>query len=121
MTVLVADDETTTLLLFARFLRDLPHRLVSCSNGLECLALWRTEKPSIVFLDLKMPGKTGDQLARIFRDEDPGHRCRRVAMSSLSARDAGINPAEGLWDDFLDKPVSRAALLFFVAKHLPHS
>ena len=65
-TALIAEDE---LLMRERLLASLkiawPELEVTCiaKNGVEALELWRKHKPEVAFLDIRMPGKTGLEVA----------------------------------------------------------
>lgn len=78
--VLIADDEHDMRLLLRTWL---PQRasadiVAEAVDGNEALHLWRTHRPDVVVLDDRMPGMTGDEVARRIKDED------RTSASSSS-------------------------------------
>lgn len=64
---IIADDEKELRTYLKTMLADLWPELVVCGeaeNGREALELVRSERPQIVFLDIKMPGLSGMQVAK---------------------------------------------------------
>ena len=117
MLVLVADDEPTSLLLMRSYLGALAKVIVR-ENGVEAWEGYLEHRPDLVVLDLGMPGLSGHEVARRIRATPDGHRCRLLAMSASPAVDIGITAADGLWDGYLEKPVSRSTLAKIAIKLL---
>ncbi len=69
--ILIADDDEVARYLLIRQLRPLTtSRIVEAVGGDEALAMVAKELPELVFLDLAMPGKTGDEvLGELRRDK----------------------------------------------------
>ena len=70
-TALIADDEP---LMLARLRSALTAAwpeldvVAECKNGVEALAAWRSHAPAVAFLDIRMPGKTGLEVAAVIGD-----------------------------------------------------
>ena len=70
-TALIADDEP---LMLARLRTALAAAwpelevIAECKNGVEALAAWRLHMPDVVFLDIRMPGKSGLEVAAVIGD-----------------------------------------------------
>ncbi len=61
-TVLIADDIAVARDLMRAMLRSLNiERIFDATNGIDAVALFRSERPDIVFLDINMPGMDGIQ------------------------------------------------------------
>jgi two-component system response regulator AtoC len=69
--VLIVDDEEEIRWTLNEFLKDNGHETIEASNGIEALKLFKTEKPSVVLLDLKMPGIDGIECMEQMRSIDP--------------------------------------------------
>jgi len=67
--ILVADDERVVLFTLAEGLREAGFDVVEARDGLQALALCRSEKPGLALLDIRMPGLDGLDLAQRLRDE----------------------------------------------------
>lgn len=65
-TALIAEDEPLMRERLVSALREVwPELEVSCvaSNGLEAIKLWHARHPDVLFVDIRMPGKTGLEVA----------------------------------------------------------
>jgi two-component system alkaline phosphatase synthesis response regulator PhoP len=85
------------------------HRVVAARDGLKAIALWRSERPALVLLDIMMPGASGYEVCRTIRRED-----RTTPIIFLSAKSEEIDVVLGLElgaDDFLRKPFGKHELL----------
>lgn len=65
--VFVVDDEAAILLLMDRVLRAHDFEPMTFPSGSEALARIPTERPSLVLLDLNMPGMSGEEFIRALR------------------------------------------------------
>jgi AraC-like DNA-binding protein len=59
--ILIVDDDTRTLEMYARILQtqSVPYRVLRAHNGQEALTLIQQDRPDLVLLDLMMPGLDG--------------------------------------------------------------
>ena len=60
--VLIVDDEVVIHKLFTKLLSDQDYQLFFASNGEDGLELFEQESPTVVVLDFRMLGATGDEL-----------------------------------------------------------
>ena len=67
--ILVADDDRVVLFTLTEGLREAGFDVIEARDGLQALALCRSEKPNLALLDIRMPGLDGLDLARALRDE----------------------------------------------------
>lgn len=106
--VLVIDDERPTLTMFSLFLEAYGYSALTATSGEEGLELFRQERPSIVFTDIKMPGMGGIEVLKHIKAVDPntevivvtGHGDMDLALQALNMDAA----------DFINKPIQRRAL-----------
>ena len=59
LSILVVDDEPTIRMLLRAAMQKEGFRVIEASNGVECLSLFRQERPDIVLLDAVMPEMDG--------------------------------------------------------------
>jgi signal transduction histidine kinase/FixJ family two-component response regulator len=115
--VLVVDDINVNRAVLLDLLQPLGFELRAASSGEEALRRTPEFLPHLVFLDLRMPGMPGLQLAQRLRREH-GQKLKLIAMSasvlSFNCEDAF---AAGC-DDFLPKPFRESDLLAKLALHL---
>lgn len=112
--ILVVDDEPEIVALVAYHLAKAGFRVATASNGQEALELARRERPSLIVLDLMLPGMSGfDVLEQLRADES----MRDTAVLMLTARREEPDRIRGLSlgaDDYLTKPFSPAELVLRV-------
>ena len=78
--ILVVDDEKSALTLYARELLDLGYEILQASGPREALERFRSERPDLVVLDIKMPGMDGLELLGHMLSID-----RRIPIVLMSA------------------------------------
>jgi two-component system phosphate regulon response regulator PhoB len=112
--VLVVDDEPHIVALIAYHLAKAGYRVATAANGTEALSQANRERPSLVILDLMLPGMSGFEILRKLRGRD---HTRDVAVLMLTARREEHDRIEGLSlgaDDYLTKPFSPQELVLRV-------
>jgi len=117
-TLLVADDEPSNHLLVKGFLRGTPVRILSAHSGAQAVDLWRTYRPRLVLLDLRMPGVSGVEVARRIRAFDVPKTTKVLTMSATKPSAAEESEGRQLWSGFLEKPFTKQDFLKFLSKHL---
>jgi len=108
--VLVVDDEPEIVALVVYQLAKVGYRVSTATSGPDALAAVRRERPSLIVLDLMLPGLSGFEVLEQLRN-DPATRDIGVLM--LTARKDEPDRIRGLTlgaDDYLTKPFSAAEL-----------
>ena len=110
-TVLIADDEPSLRLLVSATIASDEYEVVEAVDGDEAWKLIRRHRPSVVLLDVQMPGRTGLDLTRAIR-EDPELTRTCVVLLTSKAQQADVEAglAAGA-DRYLTKPFSPLELL----------
>jgi CheY-like chemotaxis protein/phosphoribosyl 1,2-cyclic phosphodiesterase len=104
--VLVVDDEPDIVGLLLETLAPEGYRLLSAHDGEAALRLARSERPSLILLDWRMPGRDGLEVCRALRD-DPDPELRQVPVVLLTAQIGDENISIGFSagvTDYLTKP-----------------
>lgn len=114
--ILVVDDEQDICALLSGFLSGEGYTAITAENSEEGFRLFREESPDLVITDIKMPGRTGIDLLRDIKAEDPsmdvivltGHSDELTAIDCLhcGAYDYLLKPLEEL--DLLLASIQRA-------------
>lgn len=112
--VLIAEDQPD----LSQLLVDIVGRLrpygvetVTARNGTEALDLARKEHPSLVLLDMMMPGMNGLEVCRQIKT-DPDLKSMRVIMVSARVQpEDRVQAAEAGADEYLTKPFDINAML----------
>jgi CheY-like chemotaxis protein len=110
-TVLVADDEEIVRLLVKVTIGGDDFDVVEATDGDEAWSLIQEHKPSLVLLDVRMPGRTGLEILSAIRSDTTlaGTKVIILTASALAA-DMAAGLAAGA-DFYLTKPFSPRDLL----------
>lgn len=112
--LLVVDDEPDIVALVAYHLAKSGYSVSTATSGPDGLALARRDKPSLIVLDLMLPGMSGLEVMQQLRSEPA---TSRIAVLMLTARREESERIEGLTlgaDDYLTKPFSPQELVLRV-------
>jgi two-component system, OmpR family, alkaline phosphatase synthesis response regulator PhoP len=110
-TILVVDDEPGIVAITRDYLDRAGFRVIVAGDGATALRLAHTERPSLLVLDLMLPGMDGLDVARALR-EDPATHALPIIM--LTARVEEAERLIGLElgaDDYITKPFSPRELV----------
>ncbi|MHB1225079.1 MAG: response regulator [Gemmatimonadaceae bacterium] len=113
--VLVVDDEPDIVALVAYHLARAGYRVSTAASGTDAVEVATSECPSLIVLDLMLPGLSGFEVLERLRASD---RTRDVAVLMLTARKEEPDRIRGLSlgaDDYLTKPFSPQELVLRVA------
>ena len=116
MKIVIVDDERHVRCLLEQTLEELEEEdgveIFSAPDGVAGLALIEKERPSLVFLDIMMPGMSGYEVSRAVR-ERPELADTRVVL--LTAKGQEADREEGLASgavEYLTKPFDPDRVLF---------
>ena len=112
--VLVVDDEPDIVALVAYHLAKSGYTVSTATSGPEGLAVARRDKPSLIVLDLMLPGLSGLEVMEELRSDSA---TSRIAVLMLTARREESDRIKGLTlgaDDYLTKPFSPQELVLRV-------
>jgi len=107
-TILVVDDEPKIVKTVRAYLEEAGYRVVAAGDGRAALAAFRNERPTMVILDLGLPGVDGLDVARAIRKESD------LPIIMLTARVDETDKLIGLElgaDDYITKPFSPRELV----------
>lgn len=110
-TILVADDDANITDVCRRYLEREGYLVVTAKDGLEAIELWHSQSPSLIVLDLMMPGKSGWEVCSEIRQTED------IPIVMLTARGEEQDRLMGLTmgaDDYLTKPFSPRELVLRV-------
>jgi CheY-like chemotaxis protein len=117
-TVLIADDESSIRLLVHATIESDDYTVVEAADGAQAWALTKELKPSLVLLDVQMPGKSGLEVLRSIK-ADPNLKATRVILLTSKAQEGDIEVGLIAGADFyLTKPFSPLDLLTRVEEAL---
>jgi CheY-like chemotaxis protein len=110
-TVIIADDEPSVRLLVQATIGADDYNVVEACDGDEAWSLIQEHRPSLVLLDVRMPGRTGLDILRAIRS-DPNLAGTKVILLTASALASDMTAGLAAGADFyLTKPFSPRELL----------
>ncbi len=101
--VLVADDERSICEAFGLLLEAEGHTPLIASTGEGALRLVRTERPDLVFVDVRMPGMDGLEVLKEIRRSNP--TLPVVVMTAYGTLDTAAEALRNEAFDYLGKPL----------------
>jgi CheY-like chemotaxis protein len=117
-TVLIADDEPSMRLLVHATIESDDYTVVEAVDGAEAWAMIQSQKPSLILLDVQMPGRTGLEVLALVKG-DPNLSATRVILLTSKAQEADVEKGLIAGADFyLTKPFSPLDLLTRVEEAL---
>jgi CheY-like chemotaxis protein len=117
--ILAAEDDEINRMVLSGFLTPYGHSLTLVGDGAEAVEAARRETFDIVLMDVMMPNLDGVQATRAIRALPPPH-CE-VPIIALTANALAGHREEYLkagMDDYVSKPISRAALYRAIERRL---
>ena len=118
-TVLIVDDNPQNLELLEVYCEGLEGvSIISATNGLEAMQRVTRDRPDLILLDIMMPKMSGFEVCKQIKS-NPETRDIVVIMVTALNETADIErAAECGADDYLSKPIDRAALVQLVTSML---
>ncbi|TAK25019.1 MAG: response regulator [Chloroflexota bacterium] len=117
-TMLIADDEASIRRLVVAACSSATRRVIEAPDGDAAWDIIQRARPTIVLIDVQMPGQTGLELTRRIRAA-AGVECTRVVLLSAKTQasdvEAGMNAGA---DRYVTKPFSIVELLAVVENEL---
>lgn len=111
--VLAVEDNKTNQLVFSKMIKGLNIDLTLANNGKEAVALYQSQVPDLIFMDISMPIMDGKEATRAIREIEAGedYHTPIVAMTAhaMSGDDNDILAA-GI-DTYLTKPLQKAKII----------
>jgi signal transduction histidine kinase/DNA-binding response OmpR family regulator len=116
--ILIAEDRDSNRELLTKLLEPLGFDVKGVKNGAECVSLWETWKPHLIWMDMRMPVMDGYEATRRIKATTEGHATVIIALTaSAFESDRKLILSEGC-DDFVRKPFVEEDIYEKLEKHL---
>ncbi|MCM2263575.1 MAG: response regulator [Desulfuromonadales bacterium] len=109
--ILLVDDSPFFLNLERQFLRNTPASLLEAKSAGEALALARSHRPSLVFMDIDMPEVDGLTCCRQFKGDQELQGIPIILIGDKNSPDQQAQAAAAGSSGFLTKPLDRRQFL----------
>ena len=116
--ILVVDDNPDNVDIIRHYLEVRGYPITVAHNGDEALALFEAVKPSIVLLDVMMPGRDGWEVCRIMKQHPVlGRHVRIIMVTALDEWDDKRTALQTGADDYVEKPFDLSRLAATVERN----
>ena len=126
--VLVADDEQACIDLVKDALADSGCEVIAACDGLRALELAHAHKPSVIILDVQMPGRNGFEVFAELRADEQLASIPVIMLTAVTARTGLSFSAKEMGsfigsepEAYLDKPIEPVVLQQVVGRLLRRS
>ena len=113
-TIVVIDDDPTMRLTCRKILTKSGYEVETCENGSQGLEAVARLKPSLVVVDLKMPGISGTEVISRIHQSDP--EITIIVITGYATIDTAVAAMKSGAYDFLPKPFSPEELRLIVSR-----
>jgi DNA-binding response OmpR family regulator len=100
-TILVIDDDRNILAIIELYLKKAGFQVATCTTGYEAMQAFRNTKPTLVVLDVMLPGKDGWTILHEIRQEGSTPVIMLTAKGDTGERVRGLELGA---DDYIAKP-----------------
>lgn len=118
--ILVVDDVVTNIETVENLLSSSGLSIISAENGEIALEILKYATPSLILLDMRMPGIDGYEVAKIIKGKEKTKNIPVIAYTASVMSSERIKESPDL-DDFIFKPAKRNELYAVLCKYLRHS
>ncbi|MCP4104285.1 MAG: response regulator [Desulfobacteraceae bacterium] len=115
--VMIVDDVDYNRELIKGYLESADFTMIEADNGDMVLKLLESKKPDLIFMDLKMPGKSGFEVTETIKQDNELKDIPVIALTA-SAMKEDEQRIYSLFDGYLSKPVNNRQLITELKKHL---
>jgi two-component system alkaline phosphatase synthesis response regulator PhoP len=116
--ILIVDDEAGIRLMVARMLGG-DYTVLEAADGEEAVELTRLHKPSLVLMDIMMPGKDGYSACHEIKTDPQTKSIPVVMVSAIGHKLNEKLSAEVGADGYITKPFSVEGLLEAINRYVP--
>ncbi|MDO8502779.1 MAG: response regulator [Gemmatimonadaceae bacterium] len=116
--ILVVDDNQDNANIIRDYLEARGYPISVAYNGDEAMALFESMNPSIVLLDVMMPGRDGWQVCREMKASASGRDIRVIMVTALQDWMDKRQAIETGADDYVEKPFELSKLAAVVERNI---
>lgn len=116
--ILIVDDDIDTLHLVGTMLERQGYQILAANNGMKAIDTAQRERPSLILLDIMMPGMDGYEVTRRLRNIETTSSIPIIMFTAKVQVDDKVEGFEAGADDYLTKPIHPAELISRVKKIL---
>lgn len=116
--ILVIEDQALNRKVVRIVLESEGYKVVESVNATEALTYLETTIPSLILMDIALPGKSGEELARLIKSEPKLCRIPIIALTAAAMTGDRERILKAGCDDYLSKPIDTHVLVERVKHHI---
>ena len=116
--ILVAEDMETNRKLLVKLLEPLGFEMRTAVDGRECLEVWQTFRPHLIFMDMHMPVMDGSTAATHIKATRQGEKTFIIALTASALKELQPEVMESGCDAFILKPFRESEIFDAIQEHL---
>ena len=109
--MLLVEDNEDNRTIYSTVLRHLGYQVIEAVDGLQAVALARSEHPDLNLMDISLPGMDGWEATRVLREDPSTRAIPIVALTAHALADDRKRAMEVGFDSYLAKPVEPNAVI----------
>jgi two-component system cell cycle response regulator DivK len=118
ITVLVIEDNPANMTLTVILLESVGHAVLSATNAEAGLKLARSEHPSLILMDIQLPGMDGLQATVLLKQDEATRDIPVIAVTAMAMKGDEQRIRAAGCDGYIAKPMCSQAFLETVAAQL---
>ncbi|OLP18453.1 hypothetical protein BST81_10170 [Leptolyngbya sp. 'hensonii'] len=116
--ILVVEDSPTNRLLLMSLLREVGFEVQEAENGQEALTLWKSWRPHLIWMDMRMPVMDGYQATQQIKALSEGRSTIVIALTASAFEEQRQAILASGCDDFVRKPFQAEEILMKIEDYL---
>ena len=116
--ILVVEDNPTNMTLAVFLLESAGHTVLKATDAEAGLALARHEQPSLILMDMQLPGMDGLQATKLLKQDDATRAIPVIALTALAMKGDEERIRAAGCDGYIAKPMRYQEFLAAIAAQL---
>ncbi|MEP7347031.1 MAG: response regulator [Gemmatimonadaceae bacterium] len=116
--ILVVEDNSANMALAAFLLESAGHTVLGAVDAETGLALARNERPSLILMDIQLPGMDGLQATGVLKGDDATRDIPVIALTALAMKGDEERIRAAGCNGYIAKPMRYREFLSTIAEHL---
>ena len=118
--IMIVDDISYNILVLKQLINSEDATFVEAKDGTDALAKLKTEKPDLIFMDIRMPGINGFDATELIKQDKDLKNIPVIAFTGSTIKDHNSR-INNLFDGYLQKPVFKKDLEAVLKRFLKYS
>jgi len=116
--ILLAEDDQINAEIFIQFLESLSYQVILAKDGREAVNRCREERPTLILMDIQMPGMNGLEAIQEIRSDSRFDDIPIIALTALAMAGDQERCMEAGANDYMTKPVPLRQLKKVIRSYL---